>query len=69
MLLSYMWIGLDGSLCGATIRASLRDANNGFLGMYECVKQNPSIMDYFYFAPFLHPKSQPFSPNMLFEKN
>ena len=32
MLLSYMWIGLGwdgmvGPLCGATIRASLRDAN------------------------------------------
>ena len=31
MLLSYMWIGLGwmgmGSLCGVTIRASLRDAN------------------------------------------
>ena len=34
MLLSYMWIGLDGmvgSLCGATIRASLRDANKVWL--------------------------------------
>ena len=35
MLLSYKWdrvglgwVGLDGSLCGATIRASLRDAKN-----------------------------------------
>ena len=30
MLLSYKWMGLDwvGSLCGAIIRASLRDANH-----------------------------------------
>ena len=38
MLLSYKWIGYGwmGSLCGAIIRASLRDANNVYINNMDC---------------------------------
>ena len=49
MLLSYKWmdgIGL-GSLCGAIIRASLRDANNVgmdvFLKIYQILNGNQAV--------------------------